>query len=113
MKRRDLIFSSAILLSLVCGPFLLAQESVGTDPSLPVPSVFEKDQTDIAIDRAIAYLLRQQRADGAILDKGTDTTMTALSIMAMARAFCIAWPSGLRSAGRPGDAEGPGVRAAG
>lgn len=47
-------------------------------------SAFDKDQTDIAVDRAIAFLLTKQRDDGAIVDKGIDTTMTALSIMAMA-----------------------------
>jgi hypothetical protein len=45
---------------------------------------FDKDQTDLAVDRAIAFLLTKQREDGAIVDKGIDTTMTALSIMAMA-----------------------------
>lgn len=50
----------------------------------PVVSVFQKDQTDIAVDKAIAYLISKQREDGAIIDKGIDTTMTALAIMAMA-----------------------------
>jgi hypothetical protein len=54
-------------------------------PEAPqVPSVFQKDETDLALDRAIAYLISKQREDGAILDKGIDTTMTSLSIMAMA-----------------------------
>jgi hypothetical protein len=49
-----------------------------------IESTFEKDRTDRAIDRAIAYLITQQRADGAICDKQNDTTMTSLSVMAMA-----------------------------
>ena len=47
-------------------------------------SPFQQDEIDRAIDRAIAYLLTTQREDGAIIDSGHDTTMTALSIMAMA-----------------------------
>lgn len=48
-------------------------------------SPFQRDETDLAVDRAIAFLISQQRQeDGAILDKGHDTTMTALSIMALA-----------------------------
>lgn len=47
-------------------------------------SAFVKDETDTAVDKAIAYLISKQRDDGAILDKGHDTTMTALSVMALA-----------------------------
>ncbi len=44
----------------------------------------QKDDVDQAVDRALSYLLTQQRADGAITDRQYDTTMTALSVMAMA-----------------------------
>lgn len=47
-------------------------------------SPFARDETDRAVDRAIAWLLTQQREDGAVLDKGHDTTMTSLAIMALA-----------------------------
>ncbi|MCA8999237.1 MAG: terpene cyclase/mutase family protein [Planctomycetaceae bacterium] len=50
----------------------------------PAETAFQKDEIDIAMDKAIAYLVSKQRDDGAIIDKGHDTTMTALSIMAMA-----------------------------
>ena len=72
---------SVSVLCATCSNGLNAQEPTDTAST---PSVFQKDQTDIAIDKAIAYLLTKQRDDGAILDKGIDTTMTALSIMAMA-----------------------------
>ena len=62
---------------------LSAQELPAAAPE-SVPSVFQKDATDIAVDKAIAYLVSKQRDDGAVLDKGIETTMTALSIMAMA-----------------------------
>ncbi|MCA9036184.1 MAG: terpene cyclase/mutase family protein, partial [Planctomycetaceae bacterium] len=45
---------------------------------------FSRDQVDQAVDKAIGYLVSQQREDGAILDKAHDSTMTALAIMAMA-----------------------------
>ena len=46
--------------------------------------VFVKDQTDIAIDKAIAFLIKAQKDNGAIYDQQNDTTMTSLAIMAMA-----------------------------
>lgn len=61
---------------------LRAQESNAN--SVSAPSTFQKDEVDIAVDKAIGYLTSKQRGDGAVLDKGHDTTMTALSIMAMA-----------------------------
>ncbi len=54
----------------------------GTASSSPAP--FQKDQTDAAVDRAVGYLVSKQRADGAITDRGHETTMTSLAIMAMA-----------------------------
>ena len=47
-------------------------------------SPFAKDETDVAMEKAVGYLISKQRDDGAILDKSHDTTMTALSIMALA-----------------------------
>ncbi len=47
-------------------------------------SAFETDEIDIGVEKAIAYLISQQREDGAILDQRYDSTMTALSIMSMA-----------------------------
>ena len=49
-----------------------------------IESTFQKDRTDVAIDKAIAYIIGQQRDDGAICDKQNDTTMTSLAVMAMA-----------------------------
>ncbi len=45
---------------------------------------FQKDQTDRAVDKAIRFLLSQQHDNGSITDQRYDTTMTALSIMALA-----------------------------
>ncbi len=53
-------------------------------PTQQIESTFQKDRTDVALDKAIAYLISQQREDGAVCDKQNDTTMTSLAIMAMA-----------------------------
>ena len=81
MKPATFAIVPALLLSIAGSSIVCAQEPID---AAATSSVFQKDQTDIAIDKAIAYLITKQRADGAIIDKGIDTTMTALSIMAMA-----------------------------
>ncbi len=60
--------------------------SAGPTSTAPseVAAVFQKDEVDLAMDRAIAWLQTKQREDGAILDRSHDTTMTALAIMSMA-----------------------------
>jgi hypothetical protein len=45
---------------------------------------FVKDQTDLAMEKAIKFLVTQQNENGSITDQGHDTAMTALAIMAMA-----------------------------
>jgi hypothetical protein len=47
-------------------------------------SPFQKDEVDLAADKAIAFLISQQKANGAIHTGRHDTTMTSLAIMAMA-----------------------------
>lgn len=42
------------------------------------------DETDVAVNKAIAFLLTQQQPSGAITDRGHENAMTALSIMALA-----------------------------
>ena len=49
-----------------------------------VLSPFQKDEVDIAAEKAIAFLLTQQKDNGAIHSGNHETTMTALAIMAMA-----------------------------
>ncbi len=45
---------------------------------------FQKDRVDAAVDKAISYLVSQQRQDGAITSKNHETAMSSLAIMAMA-----------------------------
>lgn len=42
-----------------------------------------RDKTDESIEKAIGYLLSQQKEDGSIHDRKYQTTMTSLSIMAL------------------------------
>lgn len=72
--------AAAILFSLFSHSISVAQNSE-TAPQL---SPFEKDQVDAAVDRAVVYLMKQQKENGAIFDRGHDTTMTSLALMAMA-----------------------------
>ena len=74
---------SIVWLSLFCGN-ALAQDAQESQQKSKNASVFEKDDTDRSVDRAIAFLIKNQKPDGAIYDKGHPTTMTSLSIMAMA-----------------------------
>ena len=67
---------------LVTSPLLFAQEN--SLEATPAASPFQKDEVDQVVNKAIQYLLTQQRDGGEITDKGHDTTMTALAIMAMA-----------------------------
>src|SRR5579863_116568 len=80
MKTLALICSGILVLALP-GPTPAAPGS----PPLPAPR--GEDKTDLAIRRAVGYLVTQQDKDGAI--QGTwawanRTAMTALSLMAMA-----------------------------
>jgi len=45
---------------------------------------FQKDKVDKAIEKGILFIAGKQQSDGSIHDKGNPTTMTALSLMAMA-----------------------------
>lgn len=82
ITRRFVFVGTVVMASTIGHSQTLAQDSSETAPQLE--AVFQKDQTDLAIDKAVNYLISKQRDDGAILDKGHDTTMTALSIMALA-----------------------------
>ncbi|MFN5076237.1 MAG: prenyltransferase/squalene oxidase repeat-containing protein [Planctomyces sp.] len=80
-----------VLLSASCCGTVVAQQTSATQPGAATDktaqdtaAVFQKDEVDLAMDRAVAWLQTKQREDGAIIDRGHDTTMTALAIMAMA-----------------------------
>ncbi len=70
----------AALLAIALFSSAAGAESTASDPT----PIFGKDHIDLAVDKAIAYLIGQQRDDGAICDRQHDTTMTSLAIMAMA-----------------------------
>ena len=70
-----------VLWCTLMGSAVVAQDATVSDDAR---STFQRDETDQAVDKAIAFLITQQREDGALVDKSHDTTMTALSIMALA-----------------------------
>ena len=57
---------------------------------------FRSDDVDVAIERGLQFLLKQQRPDGAIVDRQHETTMSALSIMALASSGVTPASSGPR-----------------
>lgn len=61
----------------------VAQDDAASSSS-PAMRPFQKDEVDIAADKAIAFLITQQKKDGSIQTGSHQTTMTALAIMAMA-----------------------------
>lgn len=62
----------------------LANAADTADQATSRLNAFAEDEVDIAVDRAIAYLVSQQNDSGAIADKSHETAMTSLAIMAMA-----------------------------
>jgi hypothetical protein len=73
-----------LVLGVICSatPALFAEEDV--DPLEETGNPFQKDKVDKAVDKAIRFLMAKQRSDGSIHDRGNPTTMTSLSLMAMA-----------------------------
>jgi hypothetical protein len=85
-RRRVLVTTAFLLAVVVQGVASHGQDQAGADADASSAPVipFEKDLTDAAIDKAVTYLVSQQREDGAITDQRHETTMTSLAIMAMA-----------------------------
>ena len=110
-----------VLTICLCGQLAICHAFAQSDSTATAPdsnaaapgtlrvSPFDKDRTDLAVDKAIGFLISKQRKDGAIVDGSNDTTMTALSIMAMAS---VGIQPGDPGRGRPSDARGLGLRLA-
>jgi hypothetical protein len=76
--------AAAVLCGPRSGPAADDSPAQEQSPTRQIESTFQKDRTDAALDKAIAYLISRQRNDGAVCDKQNDTTMTSLAVMAMA-----------------------------
>lgn len=70
------------LLLVLSLPLTAQDQKPSSKPATVSP--FQKNEVDIAVDKAIDYLVKQQKPTGSINDRGYDTTMTSLAIMAMA-----------------------------
>lgn len=73
----------AIVLCWAASSAGTAQEAESAAAAAPA-SPFQRDDVDLALDRAIAFLMTQQKEDGSIHSGRHETTMTALALMAMA-----------------------------
>ena len=62
----------------------LAAYSEEQETNVPTGNPFQEDKVDKAIEKAVSFLAKKQQADGSIHDRGNQTTMTSLSLMAMA-----------------------------
>ena len=65
--------------------FLLGNRCVvSAQETLSIDNLYVDDQLDQACDKAIDFLLRNQRSTGAITDRGHEVALTSLAIMALA-----------------------------
>lgn len=76
------VASLMVWASLMASSLVLADDPISTLPQDP----FQTDDIDAAVSRGIAFLVSQQKKEGAITDRGHENAMTALAIMAMASA---------------------------
>lgn len=80
---RTIVVGLSLVWSVLC-QIAVSQDSPGP-ASLPSrTSTFARDEVDDAVDRGIDFLLSKQREDGAVTDRSYATSMTALSVMALA-----------------------------
>ncbi|TWU46349.1 hypothetical protein Poly51_57450 [Rubripirellula tenax] len=78
VNRRQCLGGMAALFSSASLPVKIAS---GQDVS---STLYLKDDIDRAVESGAEYLIRTQRPDGAIADRGHEVAMSALSVMAMA-----------------------------
>ena len=75
--------------SLAVVPSGFSQEENAAEPVLPADPLATDPlagdpELDAAVGRGVAYLLSQQKEDGALYDRGHPTAMTALAVMSLA-----------------------------
>jgi hypothetical protein len=72
------------LIAIACGVTSLCTLRGSTEEPVSIDNLYIDDQLDQACDRAIEFLLRNQRSTGAITDRGHELALTSLAIMALA-----------------------------
>ncbi len=78
VKKKGAVISLPLGVLLVCS--VLSVHANAQEFENP----FKKDRTDLAMDKAIKYIVGQQKPDGSIADQSNETAMTALALMALA-----------------------------
>ncbi|MEM0925798.1 MAG: hypothetical protein AAGJ83_07155 [Planctomycetota bacterium] len=77
-RRRWLHRFTATGMSAFAVPSCIAQEDVSLD------TLYVRDRLDQACERAIEFLIRNQREKGSITDRGHELALTSLAVMALA-----------------------------
>lgn len=77
LRRRDFLALAGCASTLISLP-------AWSDESPSIDNLYIDDELDQACDRAIDFLLRNQRETGAITDRGHELALTSLAIMALA-----------------------------
>jgi hypothetical protein len=86
--REGLPLAMLLFVSISAWVFLCVKLTASAEEpvTLIAQDPFQADDIDAAVSRGIAYLVSQQKKEGAITDRGHENAMTALAIMAMASA---------------------------
>ena len=74
-------FILLIFISHSAAGWLFAQDAETADQT---GNPFKKDEVDKRIEKGVKFLITKQKRDGSIYDRGNQTTMTSLALMAMA-----------------------------
>ncbi len=83
-RRLDRSVGRGMLAALLVSAVTLVGVIPAAVAQQPAENPYQKDRVDQAVDKAIAYLVSQQREDGAITSRSAETAMSSLAIMAMA-----------------------------
>jgi hypothetical protein len=87
INEKNLVHKMRTLSYFLISIFFIPQtysEDLAVDENAVWENPFKKDKVDQAIEKGVRFILQKQHEDGSIHDRGKQTAMSALSLMAMA-----------------------------